>query len=82
MEEEEADCRRSGGIESEEDGEVGGGVDRWECGGTRGRKRKHRPPVVPIQVTGDMKDQHDRKGRRDGPVKFAKIDVLGSEKVS
>ena len=37
VEEEDDDCRRDGGqLESEEDGEVGGVWNRWECGGTRG----------------------------------------------
>ena len=27
-------------------------VDRWECCGTGGRVRRHRPPGVPIQAVG------------------------------
>ena len=39
------------------------GVDRWECGGTRARGRRHQPPRVPIRVLGNEdSDGEEREG--------------------
>ena len=52
VQKEDADCREVKDNLSQRRMEMSEEWERWECGGTRGRGRRHGPPMVPIQVLG------------------------------